>query len=246
MGRLMPIVMLATLVLAVPLASAYEFDMVFQTKCIFEEVELDLSIKGHYNAFHKDDDHHMVPVNIRIEDPNGEVVFQEQNSNEADFQIPSTIEGEYKICFTAKGKSLRYAYTNWFFLVVLHMTQLSSAPKHFHPFLCFCDTDYHTAQSTRIRMKWREGADATDWEAVAKRDNLDAIHTEMLRLEDYLHHIHVELQHIRRKEEKMRDINELTNARVAWFSIGALLTCVGMAALQLWNLRRFFIRKKLL
>lgn len=39
---------------------------------------------------------------------------------------------------------------------------------------------------------------------------------------------------------------ELTNARIAWFSIGALLTCVGMAGVQLWNLRRFFIRKKIL
>ena len=61
-----------------------------------------------------------------------------------------------------------------------------------------------------------------------------------------MHTIHLELQHIRRKEEQMRDVNERTNSRVAWFSIGALFVCVGMAAVQLWNLRRFFIRKKIL
>lgn len=106
--------------------------------------------------------------------------------------------------------------------------------------------DYHVAQSTKIELDWSEGADATDWEAIAKRENLDAIHTELLRLEESIYSIHLELQHIRRKEETMRDLNELTNARVAWFSIGALLTCVITATLQFWSLRRFFKRKKVL
>ena len=35
--------------------------------------------------------------------------------------------------------------------------------------------DYHTAQGTRIRMKWQTGAQAHDWQAVAKKDNLNAI-----------------------------------------------------------------------
>jgi hypothetical protein len=42
---------------------------------------------------------------------------------------------------------------------------------------------------------------------VAKRDNLNIIQTELLKLEDAVHDIHVELQQIRRKEERMRDIN---------------------------------------
>lgn len=68
----------------------------------------------------------------------------------------------------------------------------------------------------------------------------------MVRLEDMVHTMHLELQHIRRKEEIMRDVNEKINARVAWFSIGAMLVCVGSAALQLWSLRKFFVRKKVL
>ncbi len=38
-----------------------------------------------------------------------------------------------------------------------------------------CPADYHTAQSTRIRMRWTTGADAQNWEAVAKKDNLNVI-----------------------------------------------------------------------
>lgn len=67
--------------------------------------------------------------------------------------------------------------------------------------------DYHAAQTARISLSWKEGVEATDWQQVAKRDHLDVIQTELLRLEESVHTIHLELQHIRRKEEEMRDIN---------------------------------------
>lgn len=63
------------------------------------------------------------------------------------------------------------------------------------------------ASATRISFKWSEGVEAKDWGGVAKKENLDSVHTELLRLEDAVHSIHLELQHIRRKEEQMRDIN---------------------------------------
>lgn len=68
-------------------------------------------------------------------------------------------------------------------------------------------TGYQVAQSTRIALKWREGVEATSFETLAKKDNLDSVHTELLRLEDSVHNIHLELQNIRRKEEQMRDVN---------------------------------------
>lgn len=133
--------------------------------------------------------------------------------------------------------------------------------------------DYHTAQGTRIKMKWSTGVEAHDWQAVAKKDNLNVIQVgrwpnaarvacitgctravmaaaqslqrrqlqsvparvytltkashpgaflshdpsrtlllptaqvEMRRLEQVVQTIHLELQNIRRKEERMRDIN---------------------------------------
>jgi hypothetical protein len=47
--------------------------------------------------------------------------------------------------------------------------------------LCFTAKDYHTAQGTRIKMKWATGAEAHDWEAVAKKDNLNAIQVRRRR-----------------------------------------------------------------
>jgi len=39
---------------------------------------------------------------------------------------------------------------------------------------------------------------------------------------------------------------ERTNALVAFLSIGALFVCVGLASFQVWSLKKFFKRKKVL
>lgn len=112
--------------------------------------------------------------------------------------------------------------------------------------LCFTAADYHSAQLTRIGLTWRSGAEAHNWQEVAKKENLNVVQTELLKLEQTVHDVHLELQYIRRKEEQMRDINELINTRVAWFSITALLICAGMAGWQLYYLQRFLKRKKVI
>lgn len=50
----------------------------------------------------------------------------------------------------------------------------------------------------------------------------------------------------RPNSKQMRDLNELINTRVAWFSITALLVCAGMAGWQLYYLQRFLKRKKII
>lgn len=59
----------------------------------------------------------------------------------------------------------------------------------------------------RIQLNWRTGAAAHDWELVARKDNLNFIQTELLKLEQSVHDIQLELQNIRRREERMRDVN---------------------------------------
>ncbi len=121
-----------------------------------------------------------------------------------------------------------------------------------------------------------------DWGAVAKKDNMNVLATELQKLEETVKQIHQEMQYLRRREEEMRDINgetgacramrflmftaseicrpvsseltpravvcftEATSTRVAWFSIGSLVICCVLAAWQLWYLKNFFVRKKLL
>lgn len=46
-------------------------------------------------------------------------------------------------------------------------------------------------------------------------------------------------------EAEMRIVSEVTNSRVAWFSIMSLGVCVAVSAGQLWYLKCFFRKKKL-
>lgn len=58
---------------------------------------------------------------------------------------------------------------------------------------------------------------------------------ELRRLEAMVKEIHQEMVTLRGREEEMRNINEATNARVAWFSIGSLVVCISLAGWQLWS-----------
>lgn len=188
-------------------ASAVEFDMVFQTKCVNEDV-MPGEVMGSYSAFNRENRELAVPVEVRFEDAAANVVFEQRGNSQGDFHFIAAEEGEYKLCWTV--------------------------------------ADYATAQTTRLRLNWRSGSEAHDWEEVAKKDNLNAIQTEMLKLEQTVHDIHLELQSIRRQEERMRDLNERINTRVAWFSMLALLGSLGMAGWQLHFLQRFLKRKKVI
>jgi len=44
----------------------------------------------------------------------------------------------------------------------------------------------------------------------------------------------------------MREVSEKTNSRVAWYSIMSLGICVLVSLLQVWHLKRFFLKKKLI
>ena len=57
--------------------------------------------------------------------------------------------------------------------------------------------------------------------------------------------IHEEMLLMRKRESEMRDLNEATNSRVAWLSVGSLLICVGSAVTQGLYLQKFFKRRKI-
>ena len=112
--------------------------------------------------------------------------------------------------------------------------------------MCFTAKDLATAKATKVRLDWKTGVAATDWDAIAKKDNLNTIAAELKRMEELTKEIHEEMLTMKQREMEMRDMNESTNARVAWFSVSSLLICVGLSAWQLFYLRSFFERKKLL
>ncbi|KAG2441105.1 hypothetical protein HXX76_003957 [Chlamydomonas incerta] len=111
---------------------------------------------------------------------------------------------------------------------------------------CFSVSDIQTAYQTKLKVDWRTGVAATDWNAIAKKEHLDALTVELRKLEDNIREVYSEMLMLQQREQEMRNISEETNTRVAWYSIASLGMCVASAAVQLWYLRRFFKRKKLM
>eukprot|EP01018_Ginkgo_biloba_P037853 Gb_08114 [translate_table: standard] len=69
---------------------------------------------------------------------------------------------------------------------------------------------------------------------------------ELRKLEDYVTSIYDEMMYLRGREDEMQRLNESTNSKMAWFSIMSFFVCLSVSGWQLWHLKSFFERKKLL
>ncbi|KAG1671828.1 hypothetical protein FOA52_000205 [Chlamydomonas sp. UWO 241] len=182
--------------------------MNMQNKCVYEEINANAIVVGTYNAFHKDNPSAPMPIDVRVEDPNRQVMHHSSNNANGQFVFTTKVAGEYKACFTV---------------------QL-----------------YQQAIQTKIKIDWKTGVDATNWDAVAKKEHLDAVSLELRKLEESMRAVYDEMLLLQSKESKMRDLSEDTNQRVAWYSVYSLIIIAVSGLWQTWYLRRFWKRKKLL
>eukprot|EP00252_Welwitschia_mirabilis_P010662 TRINITY_DN2406_c0_g1_i1.p1 TRINITY_DN2406_c0_g1~~TRINITY_DN2406_c0_g1_i1.p1 ORF type:complete len:212 (+),score=36.87 TRINITY_DN2406_c0_g1_i1:233-868(+) len=97
-----------------------------------------------------------------------------------------------------------------------------------------------------IDIDWKVGVATKDWEQIARKEKLEGVELELMRLESAVQAIHENLIYLKNKEAAMREVSETTNSRVAWFSIMSLAICLVVSAWQLWHLTRFFEKKKLI
>ncbi|XP_016476163.1 transmembrane emp24 domain-containing protein p24delta3-like [Nicotiana tabacum] len=102
------------------------------------------------------------------------------------------------------------------------------------------------AKGVTIGVDWKTGISAKDWESVARKEKIEGIELELVKLEGIVQAIQENLEYLKHREAEMREDNEETNARVAWLSIMSLSICLAVAALQLCYLKSYFRKKKLI
>ncbi|KAJ7541469.1 hypothetical protein O6H91_10G061200 [Diphasiastrum complanatum] len=107
--------------------------------------------------------------------------------------------------------------------------------------ICFWLDSNPSGHTINVDFDMKTGMAAKDWNSIAKKEKIEGMELELRRLQDSVDYIRREML----RESEMRNINEITNARVAWFSIGSLFICLTVAGWQLWHLKSFFERKKL-
>lgn len=94
--------------------------------------------------------------------------------------------------------------------------------------------------SRSIELDIESGAAARDWNALQASEKLAPVEVELRRVQELTAEIENELQYLKAREERMRDTNESTNARVKWFSMLIVFSLVSLGVWQIQYLRHYF------
>ncbi|KAI3784861.1 hypothetical protein L1987_43968 [Smallanthus sonchifolius] len=111
---------------------------------------------------------------------------------------------------------------------------------------CFWVAKHNPSTTLTIEFDWRSGLAAKDWSKVAKRGQLEMMELDLKKLFDTIAIIHDEMYYLREREESMQILIRSTNAKMATFSFFSLIVCLAVAAMQLWHLKTFFEKKKVI
>ncbi|XWS40908.1 hypothetical protein CRYUN_Cryun17cG0036500 [Craigia yunnanensis] len=111
---------------------------------------------------------------------------------------------------------------------------------------CFWAIDQKPSVRITIDFDWKTGVAAKDWSKVEKKGQVETMELELKKLYDTVTSIHKEMFFLREREEEMQQLNRETNSKMATLSFFSLVVCLSVAGLQIWHLKAFFERKKLL
>jgi hypothetical protein len=90
------------------------------------------------------------------------------------------------------------------------------------------------------------GAEAVDFEEVAKKEHLDSVTVEIRKMKEIVKTLRENENYMKNREEAARNKSEAANASVQWWSIGQILVLVCTSYWQMSHLKSFFQKKKLI
>ncbi|KAF2583281.1 hypothetical protein F2Q68_00002842, partial [Brassica cretica] len=109
------------------------------------------------------------------------------------------------------------------------------------------DQSHYTVNGTAIvSLDWKMGIRTKDWDAVAKKQKIEAqlIHNSYNTI--FSANESLLIIKILCREAYMREVNDKTNKRVAQLSFMSLGLSITVSLFQVWHLKRFFLKKKLI
>jgi len=200
-------------------ANAFEIDLVHRGESSYDDMKC-VSETMHANAvvlFAFETVASGDRVSAKLFDAKGKVVYEVKDAVNGRYGFTSDTDGEHRACF--------------------YKPELASLGEK---------AKSEELAKHRVRVDWKHGVAATEWEKLAKATDMDVFTRTLRALEADLRGVHEGMLQLRRLEAEMRDMNEATNTKVAWMSVLSLSVCIGMAVWQAYYLKGFFERKKLL
>ncbi|KAL2923543.1 Transmembrane emp24 domain-containing protein p24delta7 [Bienertia sinuspersici] len=121
-----------------------------------------------------------------------------------------------------------------------------TAPNTGDYMICFWAPYHNPPTKIYIEFEWKAGIDTTEWYNVARKGQIDLLDVELRRLYDSVRSVHDEMSYLRDREQEMQLLNRSTTSKMALFSCSSIILVIFVAALQLWHLKEYFQKKKLL
>ncbi|KAL8157306.1 hypothetical protein AgCh_002125 [Apium graveolens] len=208
-------------VLLTTITESVRFDLESgHTKCIAEDIKANSMTVGKYTIVNPNEAHHTF-------------------SQEPQQPLPDSHKLTVRVT-AASGNSYHYADH-------VQSGQFSFQAVEAGDYMaCFWALDQSPATTMTVDFDWRSGVAAKDWSNVAKKGSIDAMEIEVKKLYETVTSIHEEMSYLREREEEMQDLNHTTNSKMGWLSLLSLLICLSVSGLQLWHLKSFFEKKKLI
>ncbi|RZC79088.1 hypothetical protein C5167_003313 [Papaver somniferum] len=164
----------------------------------------------------------------------------------AHYFINGTASHNYKISARVSdpdGESLHYAES------VEKGEFAFTATKNGEHNVCFWSPYFDpSVPPIPIEFEWRTGVAMKQQisNSILRKDKISFTELELKKLEEWILSIHESMKNLREREEEMQMLNQSTNSRMALLSMLSLFVCLGVADLQLWHLKTFFERKKVI
>ncbi|KAL0651795.1 hypothetical protein Bca4012_094486 [Brassica carinata] len=195
------------------------------TKCVSEEIQSHVVVMADYYVVDEQNPGNTPAVSAKVTSPYGNDLHHQDNVTHGQFAFTTQETGNYLACFSV-------------------------------------DSSHPLANPLTLGIDWKTGIAAKDWDSVAKKEKIEAsyiyitsprsdvyyigVELQLTRLEGLVQAIRENIDYIKNREGEMREVSEATNARVAWFSIMSLGVCLSAAGAQIWYLKRYFHKKKLI
>ncbi|XP_004490099.1 transmembrane emp24 domain-containing protein p24delta9-like [Cicer arietinum] len=112
--------------------------------------------------------------------------------------------------------------------------------------VCFVDTNDDPQVTLSVDLEWKTGVATINYPNIVKRNLVDRMALDVI----YLHKVAVsimdEMLYLREENDQMLMLNYTTDTKMFWLSFVSFLVCFSVAGLQLWHLKTFFEKKKII
>ncbi|KAF0696039.1 Aste57867_13178 [Aphanomyces stellatus] len=106
---------------------------------------------------------------------------------------------------------------------------------------------YVVPETTKMKFKLqlRFGTSNEEYENLAKKEQMDELELEVMKLRDRVKAIQKQQDYAQEKGEKFRDTSESNNSRAMWVSVIQIVVLLAAGIWQVHHLQTYFHKKKL-